>query len=50
METIALLAERICGLFFRSARSHFKTARKSTLDPISFISMILRRQCNNNYF
>ncbi len=47
---LSRLAGRLCGLFFRSARSHSKTARKAALDPVSFISMILRRQCNNNYF
>ena len=38
---IVLLTERICGLFFRSARSHSKTAPKSSLGLVSFASMIL---------
>ena len=41
MEAIALSTERLCGLFFRSARSHSKTARKSSLGLVSFASMIL---------
>ncbi len=41
IENIVLSTERIYGLFFRSARSHSKTARKSSLGPVSFLSMIL---------
>ena len=41
MANIVLSTERIWGLFFRSARSHSKTAPKSSLGLVSFASMIL---------
>ena len=41
MANIVLSTERIWGLFFRSARSHSKTAPKSSLGLVSFTSMVL---------